>query len=193
MELEESKAIVKNMTKMFAFGGLKTDTTEAIDTLLAAVTALEESKNGAYSERNHVVAALARMFPSYIAVTNIDGWDEEWHGCVYINLPSGQISYHYHDSEHYLFDHLPPFTGEWDGHDKETVHKRLGCVTAVTVTDEMVERAAVAHYEYDGALSQIDECGNQPEAECFYFPQTPEEQQICLAKMKAALTAALGG
>jgi len=45
MEIEEAKAIVKNMTKMFAFGGLKTDTTEAIETLLSAVTVTDEMVN----------------------------------------------------------------------------------------------------------------------------------------------------
>lgn len=82
-------------------------------------------KDQAYLERNHVVAALARLYPSGIAKTNIPGWSEDWHGCVYIDLPSGQISYHYHDSQAHLFEGLPPYQGEWDGHDKDDVHARL--------------------------------------------------------------------
>jgi hypothetical protein len=85
----------------------------------------QEEKDEAYRQRNYLVAALARLFPSGIRATNIEGWDPEWHGCVYIDLPSGQISYHYHDSEAHLFAHLPPYTKEWDGHGKELVHNRL--------------------------------------------------------------------
>lgn len=84
-----------------------------------------EEKNEAYRQRNHLVAALAQIYPSGITKTNIPGWDEEWHGCCFIDLPSGQISYHYHDSQKYLFENLPPYSKEWDGHDKDVVHKRL--------------------------------------------------------------------
>lgn len=85
----------------------------------------KEEKDEAYRQRNHLVAALARLFPSGIARTNIEGWDEAWNGCCFIDLPSGQISYHYHDSEHYLFADLPAYTKPWDGHSKEIVHERL--------------------------------------------------------------------
>jgi len=85
----------------------------------------KEEKDEAYRQRNHLVAALARLYPSGIAQTEIEGWDPEWHGCVYIMLPTGQISYHYHDSQAFLFADLPEWFGGWDGHDKETVHARL--------------------------------------------------------------------
>ena len=84
-----------------------------------------EEKDEAYRQRNYLVAALARLFPSGIRATNLSGWDPEWHGCVYIDLPAGQISYHYHDREAHLFEDLPPYEKPWDGHDKETVHDRL--------------------------------------------------------------------
>lgn len=74
------------------------------------------SKNGAYHERNKLVALLAGLFPSGIKKTAIEGWDKSWHGCVYIDFPWGQASWHYHDSEAYLFDHLPAYQGDWDGH-----------------------------------------------------------------------------
>jgi hypothetical protein len=78
-----------------------------------------------YFERNAVIAALARLFPSGIARTNVPDWDRKWAGCVYIELPSGQISFHYHDRDAYLFNGLPPYTGVWDGHDKNMVLERL--------------------------------------------------------------------
>ena len=88
----------------------------------------EQEKDEAYRQRNHLVAALAHIFPSGIRRTNIDGWSSEWHGCVYIDLPidpPNQISYHYHDSQAFLFDDLPEYTKPYDGHDKEEVHRRL--------------------------------------------------------------------
>lgn len=68
----------------------------------------------AYNERNRLVALLASIFPAGIKRTEIEGWDPEWHGCVYIDLPNGQASWHYHDREAHLFSHLPPYAGEWD-------------------------------------------------------------------------------
>jgi len=89
------------------------------------------AKDQAYLERNHVVAALARIYPSGIRRTDIPGWSPDWHGCVYIDLPTGQISYHYHDSHAHLFESLPPYESGWDGHDKETVYQRLGKLDAL--------------------------------------------------------------
>lgn len=85
----------------------------------------QERFDAAYTERNHLVAALAKVYPSGLRKTDIEGWDEDWQGCCTIDLPTGQISYHYHDSEAYLFEGLPPYRGEYDGHTKEIVHERL--------------------------------------------------------------------
>jgi hypothetical protein len=87
-------------------------------------------KDAAYEERNKVVAALARLFPSGIAKTAIEGWSDGWHGCVYIDLPTGQVSWHFHDSQAYLFDGLPPYTGTWDGHDTPEKYRRLALLAA---------------------------------------------------------------
>ena len=102
---------------------------EAWAGLAADRNAFEAEKNEAYRQRNYLVAALARLYPSGVRPTNIEGWDPEWHGCVYIDLPTGQISYHYHDSQAHLFRDLPPYTKKWDGHDKNTVHERLSGLT----------------------------------------------------------------
>lgn len=79
----------------------------------------------AYAERNQVVAALARLFPSGIRKTDIEGWDPEWQNCVFIDLPTGQVSWHYHDREAYLFAGLPPYTKPWDGHPTPLKYLRL--------------------------------------------------------------------
>lgn len=109
----------------------------AIEALAAPVaaqpTALEElrkQKDGAYFERNQVVAALAKCFPSGVAKTAIEGWSEDWHGCVYIDLPTGQVSWHFHDSQAYLFKDLPPYAGKWDGHDTPEKYRRVNALAA---------------------------------------------------------------
>jgi len=92
--------------------------------------ALRARKDGAYLERNQVVAALSKCFPSVRTRTAIEGWSEDWHGCVYIELPTGQVSWHFHDSQEYLFDHLPQQRIEWDGHDTPEKYRRLAAIDA---------------------------------------------------------------
>lgn len=82
-------------------------------------------KNQAYTERNMMVAALAHLFPAGLKQTDIPGWDEEWHNCVFIDTPAGQLSWHYHDMEASLFADLPPYWGEWDGHSTPEKYARL--------------------------------------------------------------------
>jgi len=89
---------------------------------------MEARKDAAYLERNQVVAALAKAYPSGVARTAIEGWAEDWHGCVYIDLPTGQASWHFHDSQAYLFADLPPYTGKWDGHDTPEKYRRLAAL-----------------------------------------------------------------
>lgn len=96
----------------------------------AKAARLEERKDDAYRERNQVVAALARLFPSGLARTDIPGWSSDWHGCVYIDLPTGQVSWHFHDSQADLFAGLPAYSGSWDGHDTDEKYRRLAALEA---------------------------------------------------------------
>lgn len=94
---------------------------------LAEMTA---RKDGAYLERNRCVALIARMalasgWRAGIARTAIEGWSADWHGCVYVDLPTGQVSWHYHDSQAHLFADLPAYTGAWDGHDTPEKYRRV--------------------------------------------------------------------
>lgn len=100
------------------------------DAAAARIVELEAAKDGAYLERNKCVALIARMamalgYWAGTAKTAIEGWSEDWHGCVYIDLPAGQVSWHYHDSQAHLFDWLPPYCGEWDGHDTPEKYRRV--------------------------------------------------------------------
>lgn len=93
-----------------------------------------------YEERNKLVQVLTWVYPSGIAKTDIPGWEKEWHNCVYIDLPTGQVSWHYHDREAHLFSRLPPYWGTWDGHTTEEKYKRL---SALEIHLEEVEAAHV--------------------------------------------------
>ena len=92
---------------------------------IVTVTTGKVEVDAAYQERNRLVALLARLYPSGLKRTDIPGWDPEWHGCVYIDLPTGQASWHYHDRDAHLFDGLPPYQGEWDGHSTEEKYDRV--------------------------------------------------------------------
>lgn len=87
-----------------------------------------ERLNATYRERNQIVAALSKVFPAGISRTAIGGWDEEWHSCVYIDLPTGQVSWHFHDRDADLFSHLGPYLGSWDGHTTEEKYERLAAL-----------------------------------------------------------------
>ena len=95
---------------------------------LAEIARLTKRKDGAYDERMHLVAALARLFQSGIRDTDSADWTPAWKGCVYIDLPTGQISYHYHTRHAALFQDLPPYDQPWDGHSKDDVHHRLAAL-----------------------------------------------------------------
>lgn len=92
--------------------------------------AVREAKDGAYLERNQCVALIGRMallmgYPVTVTKTAIEGWSEDWHGCIYIGLPTGQVSWHFHDSQAHLFDGLPIRHEAWDGHDTPLKYKRV--------------------------------------------------------------------
>jgi hypothetical protein len=95
-----------------------------------------KERDAAYTERNRVVAALARL------VIRLGGrawlaqhdpadadWDPEWRTLVFIEGASGQMSWHVHDGERELFQFLPiKVAGEfpaWDGHSTPEKYERV--------------------------------------------------------------------
>ena len=80
-----------------------------------------------YTERNRLVAVLASIYPSSLErhSEEDESWEDDWRWIVFIDLPTGQVSWHIHDSELYLFNHLDRFQGRiWDGHTTEEKYKR---------------------------------------------------------------------
>ena len=89
-----------------------------------------ESKNLAYSERNKMLLTLCRISLQKgltVAIGEHEGedWEDEWRKVIYIVLPTGQVSFHIHESEIEVFSFLPKYFGGWDGHTTDRKWERL--------------------------------------------------------------------
>lgn len=114
-----------------------------------------KERDAAYAERNRLVAALARVLGggplgspcAFCATTGMAGmcphrkpvawlaehqddpngppWDPEWRTIVFIDGPTGQLSWHLHDSDVPLFDGLPRGPNSWDGHTTPEKYERV--------------------------------------------------------------------
>ncbi len=54
-----------------------------------------------------------------------DDWDDEWRNVVFIDLPTGQVSWHLHKDELVNFPGVEPYPGEWDGHTSAEKYERI--------------------------------------------------------------------
>jgi hypothetical protein len=97
------------------------------DAALAAV----KDKNAAYQERDQLVALLAALYPSWLGRDLSAG--EGWGNVVYVDLPTGQVSWHVHDSEMPLFRHVSPLGGTWDGHSTDEKYARVQALIGTLV------------------------------------------------------------
>jgi len=86
-----------------------------------------EMRDRAYRERNMLVSALSKIYPSHLSkhIDTGENWDEEWCNVVYIYGPNGQMGWHIHINDLDLFSHLKYEENHWDGHDTEEKYNRL--------------------------------------------------------------------
>lgn len=168
-----ARAALQDESRSENCGGKMTTEKDTIARLTAELEAARAqiehqrmNKDAAYLERNKLVALLAAVFPSGIKRTAIEGWSDDWHGCVYIDFPWGQASWHYHDSHAHLFDHLPPYAGEWDGHTTEAKYaaiveasRRTGLVRELigAVLQEAAAAVRAASWPEDGVYDESDQ------------------------------------
>ena len=100
---------------------------------------LERQKNGAYTERNRLVALASKLFPSWLErhpESDVE-WEDDWRWIVFVRLPTGQASWHIHDSELETFDHLGRQSGNsWDGHSDEEKYRRVDAIMAEVLGNE---------------------------------------------------------
>lgn len=71
-------------------------------------------RDEAMRERNKVIALLARLFPAGLSQQTDAGGRTR--PCVIIDLPTGQVSWHYATEDAWPFEGLPAYLGEYDGH-----------------------------------------------------------------------------
>lgn len=95
---------------------------------------LTATKDGAYHERNQVVAFLSKLFPASLERhTGNQDWDPDWLWVVMIDLPGFQVSWHIKSDELDLFSHLPREAGRvWDGHTTEQKYARMAEMPLLT-------------------------------------------------------------
>lgn len=98
------------------------------------VEQLKKDKNDAYAERNKLVCALSKLFPASMGKhdENDTTWQREWMNIVYIQLPTGQVSWHIHEDLLPLFAHLENKSIKWDGHSTEEKYERLSSLSPST-------------------------------------------------------------
>jgi hypothetical protein len=92
------------------------------------IEALRSAKDNAYTERNHLVCYLSKIFPSYLErhPEADKEWKDDWRWIVFLYLPTGQATWHIHDSHLSMFDHLKRNQGKvWDGHTTEEKYERM--------------------------------------------------------------------
>jgi len=82
-----------------------------------------------YKERDLCIALLARYaqwFGHKVGIgKHIGEWEDDWRNIIFIDLPTGQVSWHIHDSEVENFPGIQPYVGGWDGHTTEEKYKRI--------------------------------------------------------------------
>lgn len=95
--------------------------------------ALKAAKDQAYAERNKLVAALSKFLPAWLERhPEHEEWEDDWRWTVFIDGPTRQMTWHIHDSELPLFDHLPRSNSHrWDGHTTEEKYERLAALESV--------------------------------------------------------------
>lgn len=117
-------------SKVFKFVGAEElfKETEAYFSL-TTISELEKAKNTAYKERNALVLLLSKIFPSWLGRHPAEDkdWEDDWRWIVFIMLPTGQCSWHIHDSEWQDFaNHLDEVKeNKWDGHSTEEKYQRI--------------------------------------------------------------------
>jgi len=102
------------------------------DAARARLALLREQKDGAYKERDALVCALSKVFRSWLSrhPSTDTTWDDDWRWIVFVQLPTGQATWHIHDSELPMFEHLQVVKGNvWDGHTTEEKYRRLAATT----------------------------------------------------------------
>lgn len=106
--------------------------------------ALREERDAVYAERAKLLVLLARLalkqgwkvgvaqHPAQDAA-----WDADWRTILFVDLPTGQASWHFHDDDAKLLAEFPPYVGTWDGHTTPQKYERV--LEALASPDQAIE------------------------------------------------------
>lgn len=124
------------------------------------IAELEAEKDSVYAERNRLVAALSKVFPSHLSAHDPDDetWEDDWRTIVCVHLPDGQVTWHIHDSHRDLFIHLSQGVNHWDGHTTEEKYKRLAAYRTTgssTYVIDLMRKCEQLQRERDNALARL--------------------------------------
>lgn len=90
---------------------------------------LQAQLDNAYWERNQLVLYLAARHPTILSQLYFDDREGSDWFIVFIELPVGQVSWHFHKRELHYFDALPHVrrdnTYTWDMHTTEEKYERM--------------------------------------------------------------------
>src|SRR5260221_168478 len=86
--------------------------------------------NKVYTERNKLISLVMKLCLELGLEAGISRdpglpGDDPWGNTVYFEVPSGQCSFHIHDSEMSFFAGLPHYRRAWDGHTTPEKFQRI--------------------------------------------------------------------
>lgn len=88
-----------------------------------------KERDTAYTERVRLLAVLAMIYDSAM-VRDENARGDDWEWILFIELPTGQASWHIHINDLRFLRHVAPAKKplgrwEWDGHSTETKYQRI--------------------------------------------------------------------
>ncbi len=108
------------------------DMSHIIEDLKEENRKLKEEKDQAYFERDRLLAYLSTLVTCSLEKhPEADkDWEHDWRNIVFLNIGPKALSWHIHDSELKLFNHITDtvrFKGKnvWDGHTTEQKYEFL--------------------------------------------------------------------
>lgn len=117
--ISEHERAVKEF--LFANAGTVVLARYALESTRDDIRRIAQERDGAYRERAQMAVALARLFPSWV---NIDSEEPDW-PVLYVQLPTGQASWHFSPADRDLLEGIAVGGEAWDGHTTEEKYARL--------------------------------------------------------------------
>jgi len=92
----------------------------AIENISSEKIIPKDTINQAYTQRAIAIVLFAKMaqrlgYKVGIGLDNNEHWEPQWRNVLYVEIPEGQFSWHFHPNDFHLIENFPLFNGEWDG------------------------------------------------------------------------------